>query len=384
MKPPGHLVCFANPESPRISALRAALSENPGVRLEVVPWLDVLNGNWTCQPHYTGETRFRLESPGKNWKVEQGLLALGANAEDPEDPDRTKWARISRGAVEALSEDRGRILPMRQWQLGWSLLLQRIESRTGVDARWFLPPQDVLCMFDKAACQTHLERAGCPVPPSFGLVQDFDHLMHLMAREGCQRVFVKSCHGSSASGLAALESVRGDMQAFSTVALSGSANAPVLHNSRRVIRYRGSAAIRPLIDQICRLRATTQAWVPKSGWLGQRLDLRVVIIAGKSAHIVPRLSHSPFTTLQLGAKRGDAEALRKEVAEAKWGAMLCAAEAAGKAFPRSLYAGVDVLVTPGWSRALVLEVNAFGDFLPGALLHGRDTYTCELAAAGML
>jgi hypothetical protein len=51
-------------------------------------------------------------------------------------------------------------------------------------------------------------------------------------------------------------------------------------------------------------------------------------------------------------------------------------------FPRSLHAGLDVLISPDFRRHAVLEVNAFGDLLPGITCDGRDTYADELAAVG--
>jgi hypothetical protein len=49
-------------------------------------------------------------------------------------------------------------------------------------------------------------------------------------------------------------------------------------------------------------------------------------------------------------------------------------------FPGSLYAGIDLLVTADFRRHAVLEVNAFGDLLPGVLCGGEDTYALEIAA----
>jgi len=195
---------------------------------------------------------------------------------------------------------------------------------------------------------------------------------------------LKSCHGSSAAGGVALEMSRAGIQAFSTVSISGPAGKPLLHNSRPVIRYQDTGKIRTLVDQVCRLRAIAQAWIPKAGWKGYRMDLRILAIAGMAAHVVPRLSKGPFSTLQLGAKRGDASELRAATGEANWARAMSAAESAAAAFPDSLHAGVDVAVTPGWRKAAVLEVNAFGDLLPGAVHEGKDTYECELAAAGIL
>jgi hypothetical protein len=47
-------------------------------------------------------------------------------------------------------------------------------------------------------------------------------------------------------------------------------------------------------------------------------------------------------------------------------------------FPRSLYAGIDVLIEPDFRTSRILEVNAFGDLLPWNLHEGRDTYAWEV------
>jgi glutathione synthase/RimK-type ligase-like ATP-grasp enzyme len=279
--------------------------------------------------------------------------------------------------------EKGRIPPLRQWQLGWSKVMRELTDIAGPGARWLTPPEDAVSLFDKDDCQRRLEARGVPVPRAWGLARDYSHMIEERGREGCRRFFLKSCHGSSASGVMAIEHGAGGLQAFTTVALERSGPEPVMYNSRKVRRLRGDE-VRETADAVCRLAAMMQEWVPKAGWQGHALDFRVVTIGGAACHIVPRLSRTPFTTLQLGAQRGDAAALRAAAGEPAWQRLTDAAARAAAAYPRALTTGVDVAMTPGWSRAAVLEVNAFGDLLPGVLHEGRDTYTCQLAAAGIL
>jgi hypothetical protein len=63
-----------------------------------------------------------------------------------------------------------------------------------------------------------------------------------------------------------------------------------------------------------------------------------------------------------------------------WAAARETCEKAMACFPGCLYGGIDLLVAPGYRRHAVLEVNAFGDLLPGASWAGHDTYTAELLA----
>jgi len=55
------------------------------------------------------------------------------------------------------------------------------------------------------------------------------------------------------------------------------------------------------------------------------------------------------------------------------------AEQAAACFPDSLYAGVDILLDTR-QRALVGEINAFGDLLP-RLTHGGDSAYTAIAKA---
>jgi hypothetical protein len=49
-----------------------------------------------------------------------------------------------------------------------------------------------------------------------------------------------------------------------------------------------------------------------------------------------------------------------------------------RCFPRSLHGGVDLLIGTDLRAHAVLEVNAFGDLLPGVTCDGLDTYEAEI------
>jgi hypothetical protein len=63
-----------------------------------------------------------------------------------------------------------------------------------------------------------------------------------------------------------------------------------------------------------------------------------------------------------------------------WDAALETCRRAAGLFPGCLCVGVDLLFTPSYRRHAVLEANAFGDLLPGAVWNGLDPYEAELAA----
>jgi glutathione synthase/RimK-type ligase-like ATP-grasp enzyme len=373
---------FCNPESRRVEGFSTAVNRILRQRPKLIPWQWLLeDGAWKERLEET--PRFlRLESPGRNWNVEQLMLLRGASIYDED--RQAQWRRMSAQEVTTLSNYPGRILPMRQWFLAWRDLLQELDAwavRHGLASHWLCPPEDVICMFDKFACQQKLQDAGIAVPPALGKVSGFGELWCLMQSHGAKRVFVKPCHGSSASGVTAIEMGGNQMQAFSTVELEQTDKLR-LYNRRCIRTYRGARAVMRLVDTIGPERCLAQVWVPKAGMFGHTFDLRVVVIGGRARHVMMRLGKGPMTNSQLLGGKGDVEMLRKKMGEEAWLRMLKLCEdAMAKCFPRTLYAGLDVLIEPDFQTARILEVNAFGDLLPRVLHEGRDTYTWEVEEA---
>jgi hypothetical protein len=221
-----------------------------------------------------------------------------------------------------------------------------------------------------------LSSAGC------GHTGGFDALVSQLDRVGWRRVFVKLRYGSSASGVVALERGRNRWQATTSVELVREHGETRLFNSLRVRRYTAVAEIAAIIDELCQQEVHVEQWIPKAGLAGRTFDLRVLVIAGEPRHVVVRTSRGPITNLHLGNQRGDWPAL-----VAKWPAAARelaweSCRAAASCFPRSLYVAMDLALLPGLARHAILELNAFGDLLPGITdSAGDDTYTAELLAA---
>lgn len=377
-----HLFVIGIPGTKRLMHLDAAVSREPRVRVHHWSWLDVIRRgvNW-AELRQHSRCWLRLESPGKDWAVEQALLQRGA--EGSLEPCFESWTTEEVGSMTAQP---GLIVAQAQWWMGWRKVLQEIRDALATQAPHVIcssPPEEVAILFHKHSCQMRLEAAEVPCPVASGIITGgFAEIREMMeGRErGWKRLFLKPCHGSSASGVVALEgSSRHGLQARSTVEMKTTSTGRVeLFNSRRVNLYTDPAEVALLCDQVTRHRAYAQQWVPKAGWQGLRMDLRVVVIAGRARHVIPRLSEAPMTNLQLGGRRGDAAALRAHMGEEAWQRLIATAEGAASAFPASLHISLDIAPTSGFRRFLVLEANAFGDFLPDLLWEGRETYDWEL------
>lgn len=343
----------------------------------VVSYPDLLTGRVTLPEIVPPGAVVRIESPGKEFEVERLLLAAGTEAAEA---DGCAW--LARREVEALLFERGRMLPSRQWYLGFCRALRLIERQLAdcPEHRLMSRPEEIALMFDKPRCHQRLLQAGIPVPRSLGPVHSYEELLERMRRYGCPRVFVKLAHGSSASGVVAYQTSGGRHHAATTVEMVRTGGELRLYNSRRLQVYRDPRGIGTLIDALCHHRVQVEEWLPKAGFEGRVCDVRVVVISGQARHAVVRLSRGPMTNLHLLNGRAEPEALRARMGEAAWEAAMRTCEQAMTCFPGSLYAGIDLLVSPGFRRHAVLEANAFGDLLPGALWEGVDTYTAEIEA----
>ncbi|MER0244090.1 STM4014 family protein [Streptomyces sp. HSW2009] len=202
---------------------------------------------------------------------------------------------------------------------------------------------------------------------------------------GLRRAFVKLAHGSSASGVLAVEwAGPGRVCARTSVELAPDGR---LYNSLRVRRYATENEVATLVDALAPDGLHVERWLPKAAQQGRAADLRIVVVGGRATHAVLRTSRSPMTNLHLGGARGDLAAARAatEAAGVAWADVLGLAERAARCFPGTLCVGVDVLPGSGWRRFAVGEVNAFGDLLPrltglpGSGAEGRDTYGAQVA-----
>lgn len=316
----------------------------------------------------------RIESSGENFEVEKRLLLLGHEAASS--PAESPSESLSPADLFELAFENGRILPMRQWYLGWKAALEDIcrRLRQHAGCRVMNAPAEILRMFDKKECHRIFETAGVRTPRLISQPGSFDQLMEDMKAANRRRAFIKPCHASSASGVVAFEFGALGMQAFTTVEKNG----PHLFNSLHVRRYRDAREIRSVIDAICRHHCIAEDWLPKAGFQGGRIDLRILVVAGSAGHAVLRHSRGPMTNLHLGNSRADLEAFRRRLGEDAWLQACRLCERAARAFPGAHYAGIDLLVSPSLRNFAVAEINAFGDLLPRLEFDGKSTYQLEL------
>ncbi|MFC8390962.1 STM4014 family protein [Streptomyces sp. NPDC057238] len=354
---PVRLAVVGNPENRRTAlftdAARAAGLPAP----RVVPWERVLREGGA---DFAADEAVRLDSPGENPDVDRLLR-------DVQDPTRVEGSA--------------------RWYARFTEAVRGLRGGVRLD-----DAGELAVMFDKRRCHAVLDAADVPVPesptsgPDAVRVTGWDDVRTVMREHRMPRLFVKLAHGSSASGVLAVEaSGSGRIRATTSVELTGDGR---LFNSLTVRRYEREQDIAAVVDALAPDGLHLERWLPKASQRGRAADLRVVVVAGRATHAVVRTSTSPMTNLHLGGTRGDLDAVRDavEAAGGRWPDVLAVCERAAACFPRTLCVGVDLLPAVGWRRFAVGEVNAFGDLLPrltglpGSGAEGLDTYAAQVAA----
>lgn len=349
-----------NPANRRVALFQDAVAAAGLPAARVVPWLEVLRQGVSFRP---GES-VRIDSPGEDPEVERLLRGVG-DATRVEGSAR--WYERFSAAVREVG--------------------QAAEGCTLLD-----DPDELAVLFDKRRCHAALHRAGVPVPPSptsgaaAPPVRGWSDVREMMRAHRMPRAFVKLAHGSSASGVLAVETAGpGRVRATTSVERDSEGR---LFNSLRVRRCTTEREVAAIVDALAPDGLHVERWLPKASQRGRATDLRVVVVGGRATHAVVRTSRSPMTNLHLGGARGDLDEARAavEAAGGSWAGALEVCERAAACFPRTLCVGVDLLPAVGWRRFAVGEVNAFGDLLPnltglpGSGAEGLDTYAAQVAA----
>jgi hypothetical protein len=369
-------VIVGNPENRRVTLYQRALSSCDEKPAEVLSYHGLLTGYESIDSIPNGAL-VRIESPGENFAVEKLLLSAGVAA-----TARENSPFLTKQEIANLDEDHGRILYPRQWYLGY---LQSCEQWVDMlqqrpDVTITTSCQDLCVLFDKRLTHQRFATSGLSVPNSLGHVGSWDELEAAMRETSQQRVFVKLANSSSASGVVALSICGDKVSALTSVELDSRGGETRLYNSLKIRCYRTRDEVRRLIDLLAPHHIQVEQWLPKAS-LGHRVcDLRIVIIAGEPQQMVVRTSRSPLTNLHLGNRRGNLEELLAQIPHKRLESIRDDCRRLSSLFKNTMHLGVDILLTPGCRHHYLLEANAFGDLLPGALHQGRNTYEAEIAA----
>ncbi|WOO39355.1 STM4014 family protein [Rubellicoccus peritrichatus] len=346
---------LGNPENRRVAYFAAACKHFDLPPPLVFSWQSYLESPESIHRLMEKVDFMRMDSPAENASVTKKLIELG---------NRKLKPTIRFGQITWLKE----------YYMGFSKILDILSEQR---ITWMNSPSDIRIMFDKWASHQRFKQKNLPRPATELVPESIQAFRDKRSQEG--RIFLKPLYASSASGVCAYQWSDKNEQLIGPIEIVKKGAQVILYNSLRVRKYNMREDIDAILQTLLPQCMLQEAWLPKAKVDGKNLDLRIVVIAGKASHWVIRQSSHPMTNLHLGNTRGNREALINVHGPKVLEDCFSLAEQAAACFRNSLYAGVDIMFNRR-GQPYVLEINAFGDLLPGILHEGLDTYTTEVKA----
>ena len=212
--------------------------------------------------------------------------------------------------------------------------------------------------------------AGIPVAESFP-VRTLAELRDGVHQRGWKSAFVKLAFGTSGAGIAVWDIAEDTVQ--TTVRRPGDR----WFNARSLIQLRDRASIDALFEYILGEGAHIERTVDLARIEGMRFDLRVLVIAGRPTFVRGRRSDRVMTNLHLGGARLQWAQLRSFIPPREWEDAMTIAVNVAKLYDCH-HVGVDIAFDRLSAKPIVVEVNAFGDYLPDVSRDGLSVMAWEL------
>jgi glutathione synthase/RimK-type ligase-like ATP-grasp enzyme len=336
----------------------------PRPDLHLLQWSDVIERDGEIEELLpAGSSLLRVESPARDFSLFRLLMRAG-EIDCGRKP--SQWIR-----------DEGWIASPRMLYLGLCRILANIDNSLLAHGRCCQTSNltATQTLMDKNAVSKILQVHGIPTPDAFQPTSVAGMLSEIWAR-GWEQTYVKLAYGSCASGIALLDAIQGSTSSAITTVKRISQRFYNTYDVHRVQSKELESILRFLVDEV----ATVQKAIPKTRVDGDELDLRVVVIDGQVAASVFRASPLPFTNLHLGGYRADPQRSRRGISDRSWADAMDVCRQAARLFDIAAL-GIDLAFDRHTMQPNIVEINAFGDFLPGSTDdQGRSIHQLEIAA----
>ncbi|MBP2655814.1 MAG: glutathione synthase/ribosomal protein S6modification protein [Firmicutes bacterium] len=342
---------------------------------QVITWQEYFDDFLVFSRKLRENTIVRLEPPEKDMEIYRAILKLG-------EVDN----RLSNAEIDDIDFSQFPIIAPGQWYAGFTKLITDIAQTCSVHAdKKILMMQDhceALAMMDKR--QTYDRLAAKAKEYSYYLPAKLEAPLRVKEfREmyGGQvlKCFIKLRYGSGGTGILAYKNNPrlNEETLWTSLKVEIRGGKKFFYSGRKIAFITDKAKIGELIEWVLANGAHIETWIPKAAYQGTHFDTRVLVAAKTPQYFITRLSKTPITNLHLGNQRRNSS----EVFTAGQLAVLSQAAAdVMKVFNKSLYAGIDIVCSPGY-KPYVIDVNPFGDLFHNLLGTEANVYYYEIKAA---
>ncbi|MCH2207109.1 MAG: STM4014 family protein [Lentisphaerales bacterium] len=353
-------IIIGNPENRRVVSYLSALTKNGVEDITLLSYEELLSDKTKWLTVIEQSCFVKIESPGENHLVEQKIISLGLGKKFSEEFNK------------------GLIANQVHWYKGFCLFLDGLAADAKEKPVHFLnSPADIKLFFNKYECQSFLSKQGINTPKIMGRIYSLDDFhKHMNGSNG--HYFIKPSHSSSASGVMAYRKSGKRRELTAAIELIKEGSQTLLYNSLKVHRYEKQSDIEAIIESMAQHNLFYEQWIPKFSQNNRSVDLRIHLVQGQAQHIVVRAGKSYLTNLHLGNERGDLQKLKDQIGKEDWRQIIKESEKAAALFTETHYLGLDLVISRK-HKPYIIECNAFGDLIPGALFEGKNTYESQIA-----
>ena len=355
----------------RVKTFAGCLEKEGEFPYTVLDWMDLLKNPEILKEYLKKNNIVKIEPPEKNTEIYRKFLEYGYDSE------RVLFEEKKTGVKNAEI-----IRAPGIWFDGVKNVFGRIAEIFESHKKTYLmcDIDELLIMMDKKATYEYLSGFGnsFSLPERTKDFQDYDEFFETVKNKA-SKYFIKLRCGSGSTGVLAYSyNPRLDEEKiFTSLNYSEENGKREFFSTYRVKIYTEKNIIKNMINWVIENGAHIEKWLPKLTYEKYSFDTRVFVADKKAGYMLSRLSTSPITNLHLkNIRKESSEFLGKEHLEL----LAAASEDVMRIFDKSLYAGIDVLLSNNL-KPYIIDVNPFGDLFHNLIDSRRNVYYMEIREA---
>ena len=240
--------------------------------------------------------------------------------------------------------------------------------------------EELLIMMDKKATYEYLSGAENDfyLPERTKDFQNYDEFFETVKNKTA-KYFIKLRCGSGSTGVLAYSySPKLDEEKIFTSLNYSEENGKLdFFSAYRVKVYTEKNVIKNMVNWVIENGAHIERWLPKLTYKKYGFDTRVFVAGNNTEYMLSRLSTGPITNLHLKNMRKESS---ESMEEKQLKLLSKASEGVMRVFDKSLYAGIDVLLSNNM-KPYIIDVNPFGDLFHNLIDSHRNVDYAEIREA---
>ena len=351
----------------RIKTFAGCLEKEGDFPYFILDWEELLDDPGIIGKFLEKSNIVKIEPPEKNPEIYRKFLKFGSGAEK---------------VLFGEEENRGIIKAPGIWFDGVKNVFGKMKEifDNYKNIHLMCDIDELLIMMDKKATYEYLSgmESNFYLPERTQDFQNYDEFFETVKNKTA-KYFIKLRCGSGSTGVLAYSynPKLDEEKIFTSLNYSVENGKSEFFGTYRVKVYTEKNVIKNMVNWVIENGAHIEKWIPKLTYEKYGFDTRVFVAGKKAEYMLSRLSTGPITNLHLKNMRKES---REFMEEEQIKLLSKASEGVMSIFDRSLYAGIDVLLSNNM-KPYIIDVNPFGDLFHNLIGSPENVYYAEIREA---